>query len=136
MHHCACFLRTDRSEQSSLIAEFSPVTGQFCLMVSEGLRRHYIMHVSLLHLNRLLKDDIKFKTEFRVRLVDDEDLAQVEFRNTSIHTDRMRLLCKFHLTLPSRKMPRAVSITYHFKLEYFICSNLLIIILGRLFNGI
>ena len=40
-------------------------------MASEGLRRHYIMHVSLLHLNRLLKDDIKFKTELRVRLVDD-----------------------------------------------------------------
>ena len=94
-------------------------------MVSEGLRRHFIMNVSLLHLNRLLKDDIKFKTELRVRLVDDEDLAQVEFRNTSIHTHTMRLLCKFHLTLPSRKMPRAVSITYHFKLEHFICSNLL-----------
>ena len=94
-------------------------------MVSEGLRRHYIMHVSVLHLNRLLKDDIKFKTELRVRLVDDEDLAQVEFRNTSIHTDRTRLLCKFHLTLPSRKMSRAVSITYYFKLEHFIRSNLL-----------
>ena len=94
-------------------------------MASEGLRRHYIMHVSLLHLNRLLNDDVKFKTELRVLLVDDEDLAQVEFRNTSIHTDRMRLLCKFHLTLPSRKMPRAVSITYHFKLEHFICSDLL-----------
>ena len=94
-------------------------------MASEGLHRHYIMHISLLHLNRLLKDDIKFKTELRVLLVDDEDLAQVEFRNALIHTDRMRLLCKFHLTLPCRKMPRAVSITYHFKLEHFICSNLL-----------
>ena len=83
------------------------------------------MHVSVLHLNRLLKDDIKFKTELRVRLVDDEDLAQVEFRNTSIHTDRTRLLCKFHLTLQSRKMSRAVSITYYFKLEPFIRSNLL-----------
>ena len=83
------------------------------------------MHVSVLHLNRLLKDDIKFKTELRVRLVDDEDLAQVEFRNTSIHTDRTRLLCKFHLTLPSREMSRAVSITYYFKLEHFIRSNLL-----------
>ena len=101
------------------------MTGKFGLMVSEGLRRHYIMYVSLLHLNRLLKDDIPFKTELRVRLVDGEDLARVEFRNTSIHTDRTRLLCKFHLTLPSRKMPRAVSITYYFKLEYFICSNLL-----------
>ena len=95
-------------------------------MLSEGLRRHYIMNVSVLHLNRLLKEDIKFKTELRVRLVDDEDLAQVEFRNTSIHTDRTRLLCKFHLTLPSRKMSRAVSITYYFKLEHFIRSNLLL----------
>ena len=101
------------------------MTGQFGLIVSEGLRRYYIMHISLLRLNRLLKDDIPFKTELRVLLVDDEDLAQVEFRNTSIHTDRTRLLCKFHLTLPSRKMPRAVSITYHFKLEHFICPNLL-----------
>ena len=83
------------------------------------------MHVSLLHLNRLLEDDIPFKTELRVRLVDDGDLAQVEFRNTLTHTDRKGLLCKFHLTLPSRKMPLAVSITYHFKLEHFICSNLL-----------
>ena len=83
------------------------------------------MHVSLLHLNRLSEDDTPFKTELRVRLVDDEDLAQVEFRNTLTRTDRTGLLCKFHLTLPSRKMPRAVSITYHFKLEHFICLNLL-----------
>ena len=96
------------------------------------------MNVSVLHLNRLLKEDIKFKTELRVRLVDDEDLAQAEFRNTSIHTDRTRLLCKFHLTLPSRKMSRAVSITYYFKLEHFIRSNLLLswIILGRVFNEV
>ena len=83
------------------------------------------MHVSLLHLNRLLEDDIPFKTELRVCLVEDEELAQVEFRNTLAHTGRKGLLCKFHLTLPSRKMPLAVSITYHFKLEHFICSNLL-----------
>ena len=81
------------------------------------------MHVSLLHLNRLLEDDIPFKTELRVRLVDGEDLAQVEFRNTLIQTDRTRLLCKFHLTLPSRNIPRAVSTTYHSKLELFICLN-------------
>ena len=101
------------------------MTGQFGLMVSEGLRRHYIMYVSPLHLNRLLKDDFPFKTELRVLLVDDEDLAQVEFRNTSIHTDRTRLLCKFHLALPSCKMSRVVSIIYYFKLEHFIRSNLL-----------
>ena len=83
------------------------------------------MHVSLLHLNRLLEDDIPFKTELRVRLVDDKDLARVEFRNTLVQTDRTGLLCKLHLTLPSRKMSRAVSITNHFVLEHFICSNLL-----------
>ena len=79
------------------------------------------MHVSLLLLNRLLEDDIPFKTELRVRLVDDGDLAQVEFRNSLTHRDRTGLLCKFHLTLLSRKMARAVSVTYHFMLEHFIC---------------
>ena len=34
VHHCALFLRADRSEQSWLIVEFSPVTGQLCLVVS------------------------------------------------------------------------------------------------------
>ena len=72
------------------------------------------MHVSLLHLNRLL-EDIPFTIQLRVRLVDDEDLAQVEFRKTLTHTNRTGLLCKLCLTLPSREMPRAVSITYHFK---------------------
>ena len=83
------------------------------------------MHVSLLHLNRLSEDDITFETNLRVRLVDDDDLARVEFRNTLIQTDRTGLLCKLHLTLPSRKIPRAVSTTYYFILEHFICSNLL-----------
>ena len=95
------------------------------------------MHVSLLHLNRLLEGDIPFKTELRVRLVDGEDLAQVEFRNTWTHTDRTGLLCRFHLTCPSRKMHRAVSVTYHFKLEHFNCSNLLPVEkLCQLFNGV
>ena len=80
------------------------------------------MHVSLLHLNRLLEDDIPFKTELRVRLVDDEDLARVEFRNTLKQTDRTGLLCKLHLTLPSRNMPSAVSITCHFILVMSISS--------------
>ncbi|CAH3015355.1 unnamed protein product, partial [Porites evermanni] len=82
--------------------------------------------VNNIHL-RLLEGDIPFNTELRVRLVNGEDLAQVEFRNSLTHTDRTRLLCKFHLTLPSRKMPRAVSITYYFKLEHFDCSNLLLV---------
>ena len=94
-------------------------------MVREGLRGTSIMHVSLLHLNRLLEDNRPFKTRLRVRLVDDEDLAQVEFRNTLKQTDRTRLLCKLRLPLASRKMPRAVSITNHFILEHFICTNLL-----------
>ena len=80
------------------------------------------MHVSLLLLNRLLEDDIPFKAELRVRLVDGEGLARVEFRNTLKQTDRTGLLCKLHLTLPSRKMPRAVSITCHFILVMSISS--------------
>ena len=80
------------------------------------------MHVSLLHLNRLFEED-SFKTELRIRLVDSEDLVQVEFRNTLKQTDGTHLLCKLHLTPPSSNMPRAVSLTYHFKLEHFICSN-------------
>ena len=80
------------------------------------------MHVSLLHLNRLLEDDILFKTELRVRLVDDKDQARVEFRNTMKQTDRTGLLCELHLTLPSRKMPGAVSITCHFILVMGISS--------------
>ena len=80
------------------------------------------MHVSLLHLNRLLEDDIPFKTELRVRLVDDGDLPRVEFRNTLIQTNRTVLWCKLHLTLPSRKMLRAVSITCHFILVMSISS--------------
>ena len=82
------------------------------------------MHVSLLHLNRFFEED-SFKTEMRIRLVDGEDLVQVEFRNTLKQTDGTHLLCKLHLTPFSRMMSRAVSLTYHFKLEHFICSNLL-----------
>ena len=97
----------------------------FILSWDRRITLHYIMHVSLLHLNRLSEDDIPFKTELRVCLVDDDDLAQVEFRNTLIQTDRRGLLCKLHLTLPSREMLHAVSITNYFILEHFICSNLL-----------
>ena len=78
------------------------------------------MHVSLLHLNRLLEDNTPFKTELEVRLVDCEDPARVEFRNTLKKTDGTHSLCKLHV-----KMPCEVSLTYHFKLEYFIYSNLL-----------
>ena len=134
IHHCAYL--TDRSEQSSFVVEFSPVTG---VLVSrlQGLRGPSIMHISLLPLNRLLEGDIPFKTELRVRLVDGEDIAQVEFRNTLTHTGRTRLLCKFYLTMPSREMPSAVSVTYHFKLEHFNCSNLLPVEkLCQLFNGV
>ena len=39
------------------------------------------MDVFVLHLNRLLEDNLEFKTELRVRVVKDEDLAEVEFHN-------------------------------------------------------
>ena len=102
-----------------------PFSVPFILSWDKRITRHYIMHVSFLHLNRLSEDHIPFKTELRVRLVDDDDLARVEFRNTLIQTDKTRLLCKLQLTLPSRKMLRAVSITNYFRLEHFICSRLL-----------
>ena len=69
--------------------------------------RYYNMDIFGLHLNRLLED--VFKTELRVRVVKDENLAEVEFHNTSIPTGRTSLLCKIHL--PIQNIPRAVSIT-------------------------
>ena len=65
------------------------------------------MDILGLHLNRLLEDE--FKTELRVRVGRDEDLAEVEFHNTSIPTGRKSLLCKFYL--PIQNIPRPVSIT-------------------------
>ncbi|XP_073250571.1 uncharacterized protein [Porites lutea] len=58
---------------------------------------------------RLLEDNLEFKTELRVRVVKDEDLAEVEFHNTLTPTGRTSLLCKIHL--PIQNIPRAVSIT-------------------------
>ena len=69
--------------------------------------RYYSMDIFGLHLNRLLEDE--FKTELRVRVRKDEDLAKVEFHNTSVPTGRTSLLCKFYL--PIQNIPRAVSIT-------------------------
>ena len=125
-HPSLCVLFKNRPIWTFIIYSWI-LSGDWTVLVSrlQGLRGTSIMHVSLLHLNRLLEGDIPFNTELLVRLVDGEDLAQVEFRNTLTHTDRTRLLCKFHLKLPSRKMPSAVSITYHFKLEHFNCSSLL-----------
>ena len=67
------------------------------------------MDICVLHLNRLLEDNLEFKTELRIRVVKDEDLAEVEFQNTLTPTGRTSLLCKFHL--PIQNIPRAVSIT-------------------------
>ena len=58
-------------------------------------------------MNRLLEDNLEFKAELRVRVVKDEDLAEVEFRNTLISTGRRSLLCKIHL--PIQNIPLAVS---------------------------
>ena len=67
------------------------------------------MDIFVLHLNRLLEDNLEFKTELRVVVIKDEDLAEVEFHNTLTPTGRMSLLCKFHL--PIQNIPRVVSIT-------------------------
>ena len=125
-HPSLCVLFKNRPIWTVIIYSWI-LSGDWTVLVSrlQGLRGTSIMHVFLLHFNRLLEGDIPFNTELRIRLVDGEDLAQVEFRNTLTHTNRTRLLCKFHLKLPSRKMPRAVSVTYHFKLEHLNCSNLL-----------
>ena len=69
----------------------------------------YSMGIFVLHLNRLLEDNLEFKTELRVRVVEDKDLAEVEFRNSLTPTGTASLLCKFHL--PIQNIPRAVSIT-------------------------
>ena len=119
--------RTDLSEQRpiwTVLINRWILSSDWTVLCSGKRRitRHCIMHVSLLHLNRLLEDDIPFKTELRVRLVDDKDQARVEFRNTMKQTDRTGLLCELHLTLPFRKMPRAVSITCHFILVMGISS--------------
>ena len=50
------------------------------------------MDIFVLHLNRLLEEDnLEFKTELRVRVVKDEDLAEVEFHNTLTPTGRTSL---------------------------------------------
>ena len=69
----------------------------------------YSMGIFVLHLNRLLEDNLEFKTELRVRVVKDKDLAEVEFHNSLTPTGGASLLCKFHL--PIQNIPRAVSIT-------------------------
>ena len=63
------------------------------------------MDIFGLHLNRLLEDE--FKTELRVRVVKNEDLAEIEFHNTLTRAGRKSLLCKIHL--PIQNVPLAVS---------------------------
>ena len=67
------------------------------------------MDICGFHLNRLLENNLEFKTELRVCVVKDEDLARVEFHNTPTPTGRTSLLCTFYL--PIQNIPRAVSIT-------------------------
>ena len=99
-------------------SEFIPAGKEKMQIVKSGLcllyllnlllgNRYYSMDIFGLHSNRLSEDD--FTTELRVRVRKDEDLAEVEFHNTSIPTGRTSLLCKFHL--PIQNIPRAVSIT-------------------------
>ena len=58
-------------------------------------------------MNRLLEDNLEFKTELRVRVVKDEDLAEIEFHNTLTRAGRKSLLCRIHL--PIQNVPLAVS---------------------------
>ena len=63
------------------------------------------MDIFGLHLNRLLEDE--FKTELRVRVVKNENLAEIEFHNTLTRAGRKSLLCRIHL--PIQNVPLAVS---------------------------
>ena len=67
------------------------------------------MGIFVLHLNSLFEDNLEFRGELRVRVVEDKDPAEVEFHNSSTPTGRASLLCKFHLRI--QNIPRAVSIT-------------------------
>ena len=63
------------------------------------------MNIFGLHLNRLLEEE--FQTELRVRVVENEDPAKIEFHNTLTTTGGKSLLSKIHL--PIQNIPLAVS---------------------------
>ena len=60
------------------------------------------MDIFGLHLNRLLEDE--FKTELRVRVVKNEDLAEIEFHNTLTRAGRKSLLCRIHLPIQNVRL--------------------------------
>ena len=74
------------------------------------------MDIFGLHLNRLLEDE--FKTELRVRVVKNEDLAEIEFHNTLTRAGRKSLLCK--IQLPIHHIPLAVS---RFRFRFLSCIS-------------
>ena len=52
--------------------------------------------------NRLDEEDLPFEAQLKVRLINDQHTAQVEFRNTFQPTGRNLSLCTLHLPIPSQ----------------------------------
>ena len=58
---------------------------------------------------RLYEDDLPFKTHLKVRVINDQHSAQVEFRNTFQSTGRNRSWCTLHLPIPTQRSYNMVS---------------------------
>ena len=52
--------------------------------------------------NRLYEEDLPFEAHLKVRLIDEQRTAQVEFRNTFQPTGRNLSLCTLHLPIPTQ----------------------------------
>ena len=74
----------------------------------------YLLTVCNFCPNRL--EDFEFKTELRVRLNTDKDIAVVEFWTTLESTGRKFSLCQVHLNLSTQGIDRTVSLVKHFVL--------------------
>ena len=59
--------------------------------------------------NRLYEKDLPFKAHLKVRLINDQHTAQVEFRNTFQPTGRNRSLCTLYLPISSENFDSMVS---------------------------
>ena len=52
--------------------------------------------------NRLYEEDLPFEAHLKVRVINDQHTAQVEFRNTFQPTGRNLSLCTLHLPIPTQ----------------------------------
>ena len=74
----------------------------------------YLLNVCNFCPNRL--EEFEFKTELRVLLNRDKDMAVVEFWTTLESTGRKFSLCQVHLSLSTQGIDRTVSLVKHFVL--------------------